>query len=107
MSGGSGCDNFVTTVAMTTDSSHKMIAQGFDVIKDFSLCDDKLTFVGTDMTTLVAHTSLVQSGCDTVIKFDGGAGGSITLQNVNVNSLSAIHIDVLADASTIASHFPA
>jgi Ca2+-binding RTX toxin-like protein len=106
MSAGSGVDNFITAVALSTDPAHKLVAQGNDVIQNFSVSNDKLTFVGTDMSTLVNHTSVVSSGNDTIIKFDGGDGGSITLQNVHVNSLSALHVDVLANPSTLMSLFP-
>ena len=74
MSGGSVADNFITTVALSTDPSPVLVAQGFDVIKDFSMSNDILTFVGTDMTTLANHTSLDYSGSDTILLFDGGVG---------------------------------
>ncbi len=103
MSGGSGCDNFITSVALSTNN--KLIAQGFDKITDFNVASDILTFVGTTMAILTAHTQFVYSGNDTVIKFDGGVGGSITLQNVNVSCLGDLNITTLADSSTLSGQF--
>ncbi|MBX9805836.1 MAG: hypothetical protein K2Y18_08820 [Alphaproteobacteria bacterium] len=104
MSAGGGLDNFITAVALSTNN--KLVAQGFDVIKDFNVCDDVLTFVGTNMSTLLNHTSLAYNSGDTILKFDGGAGGSITLQDIHVNSMADLHINVLANASTLVGLFP-
>ena len=104
MSGGAGKDNFITAVALSTNN--ELVSQGFDVIKDFNVHDDTLTFVGTNMATLLAHTTLSYSSGDTILKFDGGAGGSITLEDIHVNSMANLNINVLANASTLVGLFP-
>lgn len=103
MSGGAGQDNFITAVELSLDN--KLVAEGFDKILDFNKLDDTLTFVGTDKTTLLNHTTITHNGADSIINFDGGAGGSITLQNVNITSLSDITVVVVADPAPLAATF--
>lgn len=89
LSGGGGHDNFVTTLIL--NNQNKLVTQGFDEITDFNIAKDTLTFVGiNDMATLTNHTTLTHSNGGTTINFDGG--GSITLDHVNVNSLSNLHV---------------
>lgn len=103
LSGGAGCDNFITAVELSTDN--KLVAAGFDKILDFSKTDDTLTFVGTDKATLAAHTTITHSGCDSIINFDGGAGGLLTLTNLNISSLNDITTVFLPDASSLMGTF--
>jgi Ca2+-binding RTX toxin-like protein len=89
LSGGGGLNNFVTTLLI--NDQNKLVSQGFDKITDFNVAKDTLTFVGVnDMATLNSHTTLTHINDGTIINFDGG--GSITLDHVNVNSLSSLHV---------------
>lgn len=89
LTGGGGDNNFVTTLIL--NDHNKLVTQGFDRITDFNVAKDTLIFVGVnDMATLNNHTTLTHSNGGTTINFDGG--GSITLDHVNVNSLSSLHV---------------
>ncbi|MEY9430974.1 Ca2+-binding RTX toxin-like protein [Bradyrhizobium ottawaense] len=78
LSGGAGVDTFVYASG-----------GGFDFIQDFVHGQDKLDLTGVygifSLSDLQAHA--VQSGPNTVITFSSGDG--LTLQNVNLSSLTA------------------
>ncbi|TQF32037.1 VCBS domain-containing protein [Bradyrhizobium sp. UNPA324] len=78
LSGGGGTDTFVYATG-----------GGFDFIQDFVHGQDQIDLTGVygifSLADLQSHT--VQNGSNTVITFDSGDG--LTLQNVNLSSLTA------------------
>jgi hypothetical protein len=101
MTAGTGSDNFVSTLFATTDG--KVGTQGFDVIKNFNVNSDTLSFGNLvdrngdhtiNMADLQASITLTHNGADSVLTFDGG--GSLTLSNVNLQSLSDLHTQLSA-----------
>jgi hypothetical protein len=101
MTGGNGADKFVWTLFETT--AGKVGTQGFDKVTDFDVANDTLAFghvadrngdLVVNLSDVIQSTTVTHSSGNTVFTFDGG--GSITLMNTNINSLSDIHTQVSA-----------